>query len=666
MERRGGGAVRGLSDPRATIAAVALGAAFFAIPFFPALITLTAATVPGVALLSHRATLALAGAAATLALVLIALLAIPPRQRAPSAAAFAALPCAALVAAALGLDPRAGALFIAIAAAGIVWHAAILRWFSAPRVAGAIFGSYLASGALASLAAIAMAIAKRPAALYTLEHGRATGTFVLPGELAGYLILYVPLALALARTSAQPWLRRLAWAGVTIAAAAFVMTFSRAGFAGMAAAVTTFVLLLRRRNGPRYAVAIAGLAVVGVALAFNAHHDPSENYTRLSIWQAALEIVQRFPLTGVGPFDFARVYPFVRVPGGEPAAYHAHSLLLTIAAETGLVGLGALLFGWQRFAVALRRRLRAAPAANRVAVAIAAGLAGTWVQGLVDTVSIVIFALWMPMTALALAAAGDEPAAAVPALGARSRARVTLLAGVAAIALVACAVVQLGSSALFAGAAAPGSLPARLPPELGLRIYARIERIAPLPFVEATLAHDALRRGDVSDAAAYAGRLPPGSERSDLLARVAFDEGRVDDAAQLFLEAGDDDAMQTFVAQLQDAGRLTDAYELERRVRDRLAAAGTRPNAVADSCWRLGRLAVRLNRPNDAARDYACATGLAPLNTKYLVDAGILALRRHDRPAAAALFARAIAIDPRRAVELNARLRAARQRPPAR
>jgi O-antigen ligase len=89
-----------------------------------------------------------------------------------------------------------------------------------------------------------------------------------------------------------------------------------------------------------------GAAIIAVGLAFNAHHDSSENFTRFSIWEAALRMMQRFPLSGVGPFDVSRIYPFVRSPGGEPIAFHAHSIVLTIAAETGLIGIAALCFGW--------------------------------------------------------------------------------------------------------------------------------------------------------------------------------------------------------------------------------------------------------------------------------------------------------------------------------
>jgi len=117
-------------------------------------------------------------------------------------------------------------------------------------------------------------------------------------------------------------------------------------------------------------------------------------------------MVRRFPLTGVGPFNFARIYPLVRLPDGDASAFHAHSFLLTFFAEMGIVGLSAVLFAWWRFVVVLRRSMSDVPATNALlALAIAAGLFGTWVQGLIDTVSVVIFGLWLPSMALALACA---------------------------------------------------------------------------------------------------------------------------------------------------------------------------------------------------------------------------------------------------------------------
>ncbi|MDB5071080.1 MAG: bicarbonate transporter [Candidatus Eremiobacteraeota bacterium] len=627
------------------VLAGSLAVSFFLIPLYPAFITLTRAPVPGISLVPAPFAVALFAFVALIAVYFTVLLLAAPRQPMPTLVPMAAFPAAALVAAVLGFDPLAGAVFIAILTGGVIWHAAILRFVRDRGVTTLVFGAYLLSGALASLAAIVMVLAKTPSGLYTIGHGRAIGTFVLPGELAGYLILYVPVAFALAR--ARLGLRSLAVSGLVLAAVAFVLTFSRAGWVGMAAAAGAFVLLQRRGRGARYAAAIMGTALVAVLLLFNAHHDPSENFTRLSIWAAALRTMALFPFSGVGPFEFAHVYPFVRFPGGEPAAYHAHSIVLTIAAETGLIGVAALLFGWWRFAAELRARLQFDSAYGGISVAIAAGLAGTWVQGLIDTISIVIFGLWLPFMALALACAEtDAPERSRPSAELQVRARRRVAVAAAMIVALLCAFVQTASSSVYAFAASPLSLAAHLPPRVGARMYEAIERVAPPPVVERVLAEDALRHGDLRAATEHAGHIPSGEIRSDIEARIAAAQGRTADAVRLFLAAGDDEALQPVVTSLQRAGRIREAYELESRIRDRLTATGTRPNTLADSWWRLGRLAVRLGNAEEAAQNYERAVALAPLNTKYLLDAGTLSLARRAPGNAERLFTRAGAIDP--------------------
>ena len=66
----------------------------------------------------------------------------------------------------------------------------------------------------AALAAIAMIALRAPAAQYAVQHGRATGTFVLPGELAGFLIVLLPIAYALAARCQTRWLRALSWSAL--------------------------------------------------------------------------------------------------------------------------------------------------------------------------------------------------------------------------------------------------------------------------------------------------------------------------------------------------------------------------------------------------------------------------------------------------------------------
>lgn len=378
---------------------------YFVVPLFPPFITLTAVSIPGVSLVPAAFAVALLAIMAAIAVYASYLLLQRPVQRPPTMFPLLGWLCAALLSAVLGFNPAGGLLFIGIFGLGVVWHLTLLRYYTYPGVNRAIFWSYVVSGGLAALAAVVMVIARVPADQYTIGHGRAIGTFILPGELAGYLIIFLPVVYAVARVAADKALRAAAWSSLAVGLLALALTFSRAGWMGFAAAIA-FLAFSRGSERRRYAPVILLGGLAAVLLVFNAHHNPAENYTRLSIWQAAVEIVRRFPLTGVGPFDFARIYPLLRMPDGDLTAFHAHSFLLTIFAELGLVGVVAVLAAWWRFGVELREELRrATPAHTLLALAIAAGLVGTWVQGLIDTVSVVIFGLWLPSMALALAVA---------------------------------------------------------------------------------------------------------------------------------------------------------------------------------------------------------------------------------------------------------------------
>jgi hypothetical protein len=79
---------------------------------------------------------------------------------------------------------------------GIVWSCSILRFYGDRYAATLLLGAFLLSGGIAAAVAIAMVALRSPVNLYALQHGRATGTFILPGELAGYLIVLLPIAYA--------------------------------------------------------------------------------------------------------------------------------------------------------------------------------------------------------------------------------------------------------------------------------------------------------------------------------------------------------------------------------------------------------------------------------------------------------------------------------------
>ena len=63
-------------------------------------------------------------------------------------------------------------------------------------------------------------------------------------------------------------------------------------------------------------------------------------------------------------------------------------------------------------------------------------------------------------------------------------------------------VLQLGSDSLTASAGAPGTFPTRIAPGFGRLVYTWLDHLAPAPYVETTLAQDALARGDAGAAKA--------------------------------------------------------------------------------------------------------------------------------------------------------------------
>ncbi len=389
----------------------ALGIIFAMVPLFPSFIALTGVAFPGIALFPPQLILlVLAGCGFLAVYALVTLARYPQTGSQPLLLPLLAVFGAGLLAGGVGFNPAAGLLFTGIGGLGIIWHCAVMRFYAQRNAAVTIYWAYLLSGALAAAAAIVMVTARVPVMQYAIQHGRATGTFILPGELAGYLIVLSPVAYALGCVAGQRSMRILAWTTLGLGLVALILTYSRAGWMGFAAAFA-FLLAVRTRHGIGGAAVVVLGGIIAVLLLFNAHHNPSEDYTRLSIWQASVQIADRFPLTGVGPFNFSRLYSLVRAPDGDPTAFHAHSLYLTFLVEFGIVGLAAV--GWTlwRFAVELVQRISyAGRTAAFLSLSVTAGLVGVAVQGLIDTVTVVIFGLWMPMMGLALAAAkGPEP-----------------------------------------------------------------------------------------------------------------------------------------------------------------------------------------------------------------------------------------------------------------
>ena len=385
---------------------VVLAFGFAALPLYPSFISLSSVSPPGVSLVP-------APLAAALLVVCVAgaLLLVRATVRAGGPLPETFWPIAAyiggwFIAALFGFDPRTGLLFVADGLLVLAFHCAIVRFYGDRAAATAMYAALLGSGALVSILGLALVALKRPALLYAISHGRATATFIVPGEFAGYLLMLVPVAAGVALASKRPWLRALAWTAAGAGLAALAATYSRAGLAGLVAG-GLFAAAAGRRTRVGALVGIGVFAAVAaVAFSYDAHHNPADDYSRLSIWRTGLRVVELFGLTGVGPGAFRHLYPLLRPPNGEPSAFHAHSYLLTSAAETGLLGMTTLAFMWWSFGRAFAAALgRASGPARILGIAFASAFVATWVQGTIDFIQVVILGCWIPFMALALCAA---------------------------------------------------------------------------------------------------------------------------------------------------------------------------------------------------------------------------------------------------------------------
>lgn len=318
-----------------------------------------------------------------------------------------------LVAAAMGLDFKAGLFSIACQLGGILMLAAGIIVFADTRARRWFIGCYLVAGITAALFAIALSVMRQPPAMFAYEHGRASGTFLQPNEFAGYLLFLIPLAVG--QSVAPRPLRVLGWVAAAVGLAGLIFSVSRAAVVALAIGMLFFMRMFNRRAQLAYA-ALSFCVLLVMALGFrDVAHDPSENASRIAVWSSALRLVQRFGLTGTGPLGFHLVYPQLKLPDIAVDEVHAHDLPLQLLIENGVLGLAAA--GWLVAAavVAARRTRTLIPPEDReklvLFAAITAGFAASALQNTVDVVTtFLLISSWPALTLmLSLGANGRQP-----------------------------------------------------------------------------------------------------------------------------------------------------------------------------------------------------------------------------------------------------------------
>ncbi len=221
---------------------------------------------------------------------------------------------------------------------------------------------------------------------------RVYSTFDNPNVLGEYLILLIPITLAMFWT-AEKWLHRFAYLGIIgLLALCLIFTSSRGAWLGVMLALAIFIVLRDKRL---VALGLIGLAFLPFVIPDSIINrmmsigQDSSSLSRLSIWFGSLNIVKDYWPSGVGigTEAFRVTYPSYSLPGAE-YALHAHNLYIQILVETGILGFivfAILLYMFYKNVLSSYWRTED-KFVSTLFIALCAGMTGYLFQGLVDNI----------------------------------------------------------------------------------------------------------------------------------------------------------------------------------------------------------------------------------------------------------------------------------------
>ncbi len=222
---------------------------------------------------------------------------------------------------------------------------------------------------------------------------RVGSTFENPNVLGEYLVMIIPVAIAML-WGQKNWLSRLLTLGLTaIMLVCLVYTYSRGAYLGLMLAFALFAVLRDKRF---VILGIVGLLLLPFVLPPSVINrftsignlaDTSSSY-RISVWLGSLKIVQDYWPSGIGlglePFKL--LYPKYSLAAAY--AHHSHNIYIQLLIETGIAGFvmffsmivvyyKTLLAGFYK----TKDRFT-----STFMIAIASGMAGYLAQGMVENI----------------------------------------------------------------------------------------------------------------------------------------------------------------------------------------------------------------------------------------------------------------------------------------
>ncbi len=188
---------------------------------------------------------------------------------------------------------------------------------------------------------------------------RPVGIFSQPNELGAFSMLALLIALGLLLGATQRRDRVLAAVALLSATGAMLVSLSRGAWIGSVVGVCCLLFWVPRARrlvaGATVAVAVLGALLGAFAPSSpqvqvvtqrlgsltTSHQNPYDDRPR--IWREALREISERPVLGEGPGTFPVASTRSISAAATVQADHAHDVLLTTGAETGLLGVAALL-----------------------------------------------------------------------------------------------------------------------------------------------------------------------------------------------------------------------------------------------------------------------------------------------------------------------------------
>ncbi len=224
--------------------------------------------------------------------------------------------------------------------------------------------------------------------------GRVVSTFENPNVLSEYLIMCIPIILAVSMLYKAPKHRMSLVCSLVAAIGCLICTWSRGAWLGFLIGIIFFMLMQNKNTlvvlflGAFTVPALPHVLPQSIVSRFASIGNMSDGSTvyRSGVWSAAVEMIKDYWRSGIGIGEeaFTKIYRLYAFSGIEGAA-HSHSLYMQILIELGIVGFiafAAVIFIWAQSTFTFHvseRRLE-----KLYSNAIFCGIVAVLIQGMTD------------------------------------------------------------------------------------------------------------------------------------------------------------------------------------------------------------------------------------------------------------------------------------------